>query len=116
MSYDFHEMSKDDLLVFLTDAISAFHSVTGEVRFGSPIYDEMERDFADRCFARNDEFSDLVYRVQELTGKQIKADPRREIARRCLDCARLYRGDSRCQECGNASGEPLATLTARRNS
>ena len=113
---DFHEMSKDDLLVFLTDAISAFHSVTGEVRFGSPIYDEMERDFADRCFGRNDEFSDLVCRVQELTGKQTKADPRHKVARCCLDCDHLYRGDIRCQECGNASGEPLATLTDRSNS
>ena len=107
MSVDFHEMSKDDLLAFLADAICAFHSVTGGIRFGSPIYDEMERDFSDRCFAGNDEFSDLVYRVQELTGKQTKVDPRHKAARRCSDCGHSYRGDTYCPECGNASGEPI---------
>ena len=70
----FDNMTKDDLIVFLADALLWRGSVTGEIKFGTDDDDLLE--FEDRASAQNDEFNDLINRVIELTGREIKPDPR----------------------------------------
>lgn len=67
-------MTKDDLIVFLTDAVLWRGSVTGNIKFGTDDDDLLE--FEDRASAQNDEFRDLINCVIELTGREIKPDPR----------------------------------------
>ena len=71
---DIHNMTKDQLLVFLTDCLLWRASVTGEIKFGTN--DQSIEDLEDRARAGNDSFEDLVDRVVELTGKQVEPDPR----------------------------------------
>ena len=70
----FDNMTKDDLIVFLTDALLWRGSVSGEIKFGTDVDDL--HDLEDRARPQNDEFNDLINRVIALTGREIKPDPR----------------------------------------
>lgn len=71
---DFSTMTADQILIFLTDLVVSNGSVSGEIRFGTD--DEELLEFNDRINRRNEEFTDLLNRVQQLTARNFQPDPR----------------------------------------
>ena len=70
----FDDLTKDELIVLLTDRLLWASSVTGEIKFGTD--DERLLDLNDRAVAGNDAFTDLIRLVSKLTGRQTQRDPR----------------------------------------